>query len=152
MNIASFDFADNGEIPKQFTCQGDNASPSIEINDVPAGAQSLALICDDPDAATDPNGPGHTFDHWVVYNIPPHMTSFGPGAVPTGAQEGLNSSGQYGYTGPCPPTGEHTYIFRAYALDTELQLNDEADKGAVIDAMQGHVIEQAQMTGRYQKQ
>lgn len=152
MNIASNDFANGGAIPMRFTCQGDNISPSIELSDIPEAAQSLALICDDPDAATDPDGPGHTYDHWVVYNIPPAMTSFGPSAVPSGAIEGQNSGGQPGWTGPCPPTGEHVYIFRAYALDTKLELsNEEAGKGSVLDAMQGHIIEQAEMTGRYQK-
>lgn len=152
MRLSSSAFEDNGLIPITYTCEGENISPPITISEVPDGSQSLVLICDDPDATTDPKGPGHTYDHWVVFNIPPDVTGFGPDAVPTSASVGLNSTGQAGYTGPCPPTGEHSYIFRLYALDTVLNIDGEnSGKGALVDAMHGHIIDQVDLRGRYQK-
>jgi Raf kinase inhibitor-like YbhB/YbcL family protein len=150
MKIASSAFQNNGAIPRKYTCDGDDVSPPIEWSEVPANARTVALICDDPDA------PKHDFVHWVLFNVAPNA-----GAVPEhvprraeladGACQGTNDFGKVGYGGPCPPSGTHHYRFTLYAVDTELRVNPSARKEAVLAAMQGHVIESAQLTATYQR-
>ena len=151
MKLTSQAFKHNQPMPRHYTCQGDNVSPPLEISDVPEEAASLALICDDPDAATDPDGPGHTYDHWVLWNIPPKMTAIAENASLQSADIGQNSSGENKYTGPCPPNGTHRYFFRLYALSTELELPDSAGAEELEDALAGHVLARSELIGTYQK-
>lgn len=151
MRLASPVFEHEKNIPERYTCMGEDISPPLDINDIPSEAKSLVLICDDPDAATDPNGPGHDFDHWVLWNIHPRISSIHENSTPANAMVGENSAGKQGYMGPCPPTGEHRYFFKLYALDTELDLPEESDKEDVEDALAGHVIAQTELIGTYQK-
>lgn len=151
MQLTSPAFEHNGAIERKFTCQSDNVNPPLKISGAPVSTKSFALICDDPDAATDLDGPGHTFDHWVIWNIPPTTTEIRENSVPTGAVEGLNDQEENGYTGPCPPTDTHRYFFRLYALDTELDLPHESDSEDLEDAISGHVLAQTELIGTYQK-
>jgi len=137
MTLASPAFTDNGEIPAKYGCSGGGqaVSPPLTINSVPADAKSLALIVGDPDA------PGGTFTHWIVWNIPPTTTSVAEGLAPAGASEGKNGYGKSGWGAPCPPSGEHHYVFTLYALDTaQIAGSDEIPK---------HAVAQAKLVGRY---
>jgi Raf kinase inhibitor-like YbhB/YbcL family protein len=145
LKLTSPAFPDNGDIPAKFTCQGDDVNPQLGIEGVPAGAKSIVLIMDDPDA------PMGTWDHWIVFNIAPDTASIAENSVPSGAVQGRNGWGNSEYGGPCPPSGTHRYVFKLYALDTTLQLDQNADKGAVESAMQGHVLAQTKLTGLYGK-
>lgn len=151
MKLASPAFEHQGYIPKHYTCEDANVSPPVRFSDIPEGTQSLALVCDDPDAATDPDGPGVTFDHWAVANIPPHTTELEEAARENSFTVGNNSAG-HGYTGPCPPNGVHRYFFRLYALDEELALETGFSKNELLEAMTSHVIEEAELIGLYEKQ
>ncbi len=151
MKLTSNAFADGETIDRIYTCQGANHNPPLSISEVPEKAQTLALIMDDPDAATDPNGPGHTYDHWVMWNIPPKTGDIAENSTPPFAIEGVNDSGEPGYIGPCPPTGTHRYFFRLYALDIKLDLPENADKEDLEDAVGGHVLAQTELVGTYQK-
>jgi Raf kinase inhibitor-like YbhB/YbcL family protein len=151
MQLRSNAFEHNTTIPAKYTCQGAGINPPLVINDVPQGAVSLALICDDPDAATDPSGPGTTFDHWLLWNIPPQLGEIGENSHPQSATMGNNSTDTPEYMGPCPPTGTHRYFFRLYALDTELDLPQGSDKETLEDALAGHVLAQTELIGVYQK-
>jgi len=150
--ITSSSFRPQGSIPARFTCDGDDVSPALEWSDVPDGARSLVLIVDDPDAP-DPAAPKRTWVHWVLYDIPPAASSLAEGvdaaSLPAGTREGLNDWGRTGYGGPCPPVGRHRYFFRLYALDVSLGTLDDASRGAVDRAMQGHVIATAELLGTY---
>lgn len=150
MQLSSEQFEPNGMIPAKYTCQGENISPPLALSSVPEQARSLVLICDDPDAATDPDGPGQTFDHWVMFNIPPGTAKV-EGSVPVGALQGNNGAGALGYTGPCPPNGTHRYFFKLFALNQPLELDEGATKAQVEQAMEGAVLGQCQLVGRYQK-
>ena len=144
MKIISPAFKEAGMIPAEYTCTGDDISPELNIEGVPANAKSLALICDDPDA------PMGTWDHWVVFNIPASATKIAKATEPQGTA-GKNSWGKTGYGGPCPPSGVHRYFFKAYALDIMLDLPSGSNKKAVESAMKGHVVAQTQLMGKYQK-
>lgn len=144
--LASTAFQSNTAIPKRFTCQGQNISPQLAWKNVPENTQSFALIMDDPDA------PGGNWVHWIVFNIPSNFTSLSENAVlPIEAVSGLNSWSKSGYGGPCPPSGQHRYFFRLYALDTVLQLAATAQSNDVTDAMRGHVLGEAVLMGLYRK-
>ena len=137
MTLASPAFSNNGEIPAKYGCSGGGqaVSPPLTISGVPAKAKSLALIVDDPDA------PGGTFTHWLVWNIPPSTTSVAEGLTPAGASEGKNGYGKSGWGAPCPPSGEHHYVFTLYGLDTaQIAGSDEIAK---------HTVAQAKLVGRY---
>jgi Raf kinase inhibitor-like YbhB/YbcL family protein len=144
-------FAPGESIPTRYTCDGDDISPPLAWTDPPAGTQSLALICDDPDA------PVGTWVHWVLYNLPPDARSL-PEAVPSdadlprGGRHGENSWRRLGYGGPCPPSGTHRYFFKLYALDTVLDLDAGVDKKQVLRAMEGHVLAEAELMGVYSRQ
>jgi Raf kinase inhibitor-like YbhB/YbcL family protein len=144
MKISSSAFADGQSIPSVYTCDGNDTSPPLAVSGAPAGAKSLALVMDDPDA------PGGTFDHWVVWNIPPNTTAIAEGQPPQGVA-GRNSFRKNGYGGPCPPDREHRYFFKVYALDTMLNLPASATKADLEKAMKGHVIGQGQLMGRYNR-
>lgn len=147
-------FADGGEIPTRFTCEGDDVSPALEWSGVPAGTKSLALVVDDPDAP-DPKAPKMVYVHWVLYGLPPSATGLPEGvarsALPPGAKEGLNDWKRLGYGGPCPPIGRHRYYFKLYALSEALGDLGKVTKAKLLDAMKGKVIEEAAVMGTYQK-
>ena len=145
MKITSSEFENNGNIPSEFTCDGDDVSPPLTIEDVPENAKSLVLISDDPDA------PAGTWDHWIVFNIPPSTAEIPKGTEPQGVG-GKNSWGRTGYGGPCPPSGTHRYFFRLYALDTKLDLSEGSTKKDLEKAMEGHIIGQTQLMAEYQRQ
>jgi Raf kinase inhibitor-like YbhB/YbcL family protein len=154
LTIKSPAFAPNAAIPIKYTCEDDDVSPALEWSGVPQGTRSLALIVDDPDAP-DPNAPKMVYVHWVLYDIPPSTTGLAEGMrsdrLPKGAREGRNDWGNHGYGGPCPPIGRHRYFFKLYALDSTLgDLGGKATKADVERAMQGHLIEQAELVGTYQ--
>jgi Raf kinase inhibitor-like YbhB/YbcL family protein len=144
MKITSSAFQEGGNIPSQFTCDGANVNPPLHIDQVPAGAKSLALIVDDPDA------PGGTFVHWLAWNIDPKTTDIAENSVPPNAVQGKNGFGKTGYGGPCPPSGTHRYYFRVYALDVA-QVQGGSTRADLDRAMQGHIIGQGQLMGRYSK-
>src|SRR5688572_1977030 len=151
MEITSSAFANETEIPKKHTCQGDDISPALSWKNVPAGTKTLALIVDDPDAP-DPNAPKMTWVHWVLFNIPPNVTALAEGAtsLPEGTKEGLNDWKPAGYRGPCPPIGRHRYFHKVYALDVALDLT-KPTKAALEQAMEGHILAKAELMGTYQK-
>jgi hypothetical protein len=149
MKITSTAFADNGEIPTVHTCEGRDIAPPLAFAAVPAGAKSLALIVDDPDAP-DPAAPKMTWVHWVVYDIPPAAAGLPEGgALPSGARAGLNDWKRIGYGGPCPPVGRHRYFFKLYALDTTLSFAHPPAKQQLEQAMKGHVLAHAELVGTY---
>jgi Raf kinase inhibitor-like YbhB/YbcL family protein len=154
LTLTSSAFRINTPIPGRYTCDGEDVSPPLEIGGVPAGAQSLALIVDDPDAP-DPAAPKRTWVHWVLYNLPPDTGSLADGAssgaLPEGAKEGINDSNRTGYGGPCPPVGRHRYFHKIYALDTVLPDLGRATKAHLERAMEGHVLERAELIGTYQR-
>lgn len=143
MHLTSVAFDNNEEIPVEYTCEGEGISPPLSIAEVPPETRSLALIVDDPDA------PSGTFTHWTVWNINPETEDIDEGEVPPGAKQGLNSAGGTGYVPPCPPIGVHHYLFNLYALDAVPDLPPTADKTELDEAMEGHIITQAQLTGLY---
>jgi Raf kinase inhibitor-like YbhB/YbcL family protein len=144
MKITSSAFQQGAEIPSKFSCDGANTSPPLQISDVPAGAKSLALIVDDPDA------PSGLFTHWMVWNISLQTSAIAEGGAPKGSQ-GTNDFGKSGYGGPCPPSGTHRYYFRVFALDRELDLPAGAKRSQVDAAMKGHVIAQGELMGKYSR-
>ena len=149
MELRSTAFSDNQNMPPQYTCDGADISPPLTISDVPEEAQSLVLIMDDPDV---PAISGvAVWDHWIVFNIPPTTTEIPEGTEPPGVH-GIGTSKNLNYHGPCPPDREHRYILTLSALDTQLALPEGATKQQVQEAMKGHVIEQTQLTGRYNRQ
>ncbi|MDE2029980.1 MAG: YbhB/YbcL family Raf kinase inhibitor-like protein [Alphaproteobacteria bacterium] len=150
MQITSAAFGNGNEIPTLYTGEGRDISPPLSWHGVPARAESLALIVDDPDAP-DPAAPKMTWVHWVLYNIPASVTGFAEAikALPAGTREGLNDWKRTGYGGPMPPIGRHCYFFKLYALDTELQIRGTATKAKLEKAMQGHIIAEAVLMGTY---
>jgi Raf kinase inhibitor-like YbhB/YbcL family protein len=147
ITVKSPAFAANGEIPKQYTCQGKDVSPPILWAGLPAGTKSVALIVDDPDAP-DPKAPKLTWVHWVVFDIP--ATAKGIGEGERGGKEGLNDWKRAGWGGPCPPVGRHRYFFKVYALDTTIDL-DRPTKAVLEAAMAGHVLGRGELIGTYEK-
>ncbi|MGE5797263.1 MAG: YbhB/YbcL family Raf kinase inhibitor-like protein [Ignavibacteria bacterium] len=150
INITSAAF-ENGEfIPAKYTCDGANISPPLSWNGIPEGTKTLALIADDPDA------PGHTFVHWVVFNIPAHEKELQEGVTPTRnipeeVLMGTNDFGHIGYGGPCPPPGTHRYFFKIYALNSAIHLEAGATKNQVLKAMEKHILGQGELMGRYKR-
>lgn len=145
MNITSSAYQEGQAIPSKYTCDGGNNNPPLQFSEIPQNAQSLVLIMDDPDA------PSGDFVHWTVWNINPGTTSIAENSVPQGAQEGTTDFGTVGYGGPCPPSGEHRYILNIYALDIILELPASARKQDILKAMNGHILGQGQLIGKYQR-
>jgi Raf kinase inhibitor-like YbhB/YbcL family protein len=151
LQLTSSSFPAEGNIPVQFTCQGEDISPELSWKNAPSATKTFALIVHDPDA---PRSGG--FTHWVAYNIPakvdkiPQGTSKG-NQLTGGGIQGRNDSGKTGYMGPCPPSGTHRYYFYLYALDTELNLQPGATKDDLEKAMNGHVLQKAELMGKYKK-
>ena len=154
LTISSPAFAAGGSIPARYTCEGQDVSPPLTWSGVPAGAKSLALIVDDPDAP-DPAAPKRVWVHWVLFNIPPTAAGLpeavATAALPSGTREGTNDWNRTGYGGPCPPIGRHRYFFKLYALDIQLPDPGSPTKAELLKAMQGHILEHAEMIGTYQK-
>ena len=148
MKLTSPVFEHNGMMPPEYTCDGSDLSPELNIEDIPSDAKSLVLINDDPDAS---GAPGGIWDHWIVFNIPVSVTKIEKNTEPEGAG-GKNSWGRTGYGGPCPPSGTHRYFFKLYALDTKLSLEEGASKQEIESAMEGHVLEKTELIGLYKKQ
>jgi Raf kinase inhibitor-like YbhB/YbcL family protein len=155
MTITSSAFDAGANIPAIFTCDGKDMSPPLAWSGVPAGAASLALVIEDPDAP-DPAAPQRTWTHWIVYNMPASSAGLPQGAgregLPHGAREGRNDWQNKGYGGPCPPIGRHRYFHRLYALDTQLPDLGTLTRAQLEEAMRGHVLEQAELVGLYQMQ
>jgi Raf kinase inhibitor-like YbhB/YbcL family protein len=155
LTIRSPAFGDGGEIPTVHTCEGADRSPPLAFSGVPAGARSLALIVDDPDAP-DPRAPRMVFVHWVLHDMPPGTTGLAEGvgeqALPPGTRSLRTDWRKASWGGPCPPIGRHRYFFKLYALDAVLGPLKDASKAGLVAAMKGHVLEEAQLVGTYQKQ
>ncbi len=152
ITLTSSAFTHGGEIPAKYTCDGQDLSPPLAWAGVPAGARSLVLIVDDPDAP-DPAAPRMTYVHWLLYNIPTSAGSLAEGVerLPAGTLAGRNDWGRADYGGPCPPIGRHRYCHKLYALDSTLPDMHNPTKAALEAQMQGHVIAKAELVGTYQK-
>ena len=155
LTLTSTAFAAGQSIPKKYTCEGNDISPSLQWTGVPPNTKSLALIVDDPDAP-DPKAPQRVWVHWVLYNVPPTTTALAEAAsgrnLPSGAVEGANDWGRNSYGGPCPPIGRHRYFFKLYALDESLPAGQPLTKAQLESATKGHTIAQAELIGTYQKE
>lgn len=150
IKVTSPAFGEGEMIPAEFTADGRDISPPLAWTGVPEGTKSIALINDDPDA------PVGTWVHWVVYNLPAEATSLEENMPPdktlaNGTQQGTTDFGRIGYGGPAPPSGTHRYFFKVYALDTMLDLPTGATKGQVEKAMDGHVLGEGQLMGKYKR-
>jgi len=141
--LSSNAFEQNGMIPEEYTCKGKDVSPPLAIEGIPRGAKSLALIVDDPDA------PGGNWDHWIVFNMDPKTAEIPIDSVP--GTEAMNDFGKKSYGGPCPPSGIHRYVFKAYALDTMLDAEKIKTKKDRESQMKGHILAKAELVGRFTK-
>lgn len=151
MKLESDAFSSNGTIPPKYTCDGENISPPLKWDQPPIGTKTFALIVDDPDA------PGHTFVHWVLYDLPADTRQLSEGIISqsilsNGGAQGKNDFSRLGYGGACPPNGTHRYFFKLYALDRILGLAAGVTKDKVVAAMDGHILETAELMGRYARQ
>ena len=150
MEITSSEFKEGSSIPGKYTCDNIDVSPPLEWSQVPAGVKTFALICDDPDA------PGATWVHWVIFNIPGNLRDLSENIPATetlgnGAVQGKNDFGKIGYGGPCPPGGTHRYYFKLYALDKELDLKPGITKKDLLKAIEGHILDEVHLMGRYRR-
>ena len=150
MKLESSAFQAGGTIPAKYTCDGQDLSPPLRWSGVPTGARSLALIADDPDA------PRGTWVHWVAWNIPTTIQALDEGlpkqdTVSHQIKQGITDFKKPGYGGPCPPSGTHRYFFKLYALDTVLTLSAQTTKSGLEQAMKGHIMDQAELMGTYQR-
>ncbi len=154
MTIESPAFEHNGEVPTVYTCDGRDISPELRWSGVPEDAKSLVLIVDDPDAP-DPDAPKMTWVHWVLYDIPADATGLpqdvAPDDLPEGTRHGTNNWERTGYGGPCPPIGRHRYFFKLYALDKELGNLGGPTSDELTEAMEDHVLAEAQLIGTYSR-
>jgi Raf kinase inhibitor-like YbhB/YbcL family protein len=149
IQLSTSSFTPGAVIPKKFTCSGADISPELSWSAPPAGTKSWALVVDDPDA------PAGTWNHWLLYNLPPSIHELPENQPRTpelanGALQGKNDFGKTGYNGPCPPPGKpHRYFFRLYALDTKLDLKAGADRGTLAQAIKGHVVGEGELMGTF---
>jgi Raf kinase inhibitor-like YbhB/YbcL family protein len=155
IRLQSRSFAEGAAIPKIHTCDGADTSPPLNWSGVPETARSLALIVEDPDA------PGGTFTHWILFDLPPDLKEL-DGAIPAGgevalaptgakARQGTNDFDKVGYGGPCPPSGTHRYDFVLYALDNRPEVNPGATRPDLLQAMKGHIVAEGRLMGRYSR-
>ncbi len=150
IKITSPAFSEGGIIPANYSYNHENISPPLDWTNVPAETKSIALICNDPDA------PGGSWIHWVIYNIPAWTGSL-PEKIPQGKvlekgiKQGINDFRNIGYDGPSPPSGTHRYVFTIYALDMQIPLEAGATEAQLIKATTGHILSQGQLTGKYKK-
>jgi hypothetical protein len=151
MELKSSAFRHGADIPRKYTCDADDVSPQMSWSNVPGGTKALALIADDPDA------PGGTWVHWVIYDLPAatHELAEAIGKIDSlasGGTQGLNDFRKVGYGGPCPPPGKaHRYLFKLYALDASTNLKSRATKQQVLAAIKGHILGEAELMGRYRR-
>jgi len=150
IKITSPAFEDGGLIPEEYTCDGMDVSPALGWDSGPEGTKTFALICDDPDA------PMGTWVHWVLFNIPADVNELPEGIPPereleNGTSQGMNDFHKIGYGGPCPPGGTHRYFFKIHALDTEVDLEAGATKSDLLRAMEGHILAEGQLMGKYSR-
>ena len=150
IKVTSVAFQQGQPIPRQYTCAGINISPPLEWSGVPKTAKTIAIIVDDPDA------PGGSWAHWVLYNVPADNIGFVENVpmfetLKAGGFQGKNDFGKIGYGGPCPPSGTHRYFFKLYAVDAELSLKAGATRAELEKALEGHVLAQGQLMGTYQR-
>jgi len=146
LKVVSSAFEQGASIPKRFTCEGEDESPPLAWSGVAAGARSLALIVDDPDASG--------FVHWVMFELTGSQSGGLPEAVsssPDAPNQGRNDFGRTGWGGPCPPSGEHRYRFTLFAMDQPLQMTGTPTAKELKDAMDGHVLAQAELLARYRR-
>ena len=151
IKITSSAFEHEALIPPKYTCDGDDISPPLQWDTVPEATKSLALISDDPDA------PMGTWVHWVLFNLPADTRELQENIpkdkiLSNGARQGISDFRRIGYGGPCPPSGTHRYFFKIYALDTELALAAGAGKSDLLNAMEGHILAEGQLMGKYKRQ
>lgn len=153
LKVESPAFAEGERIPAKYTCEGDDVSPALSWTGVPEGTKEFALTADDPDA------PGKTWVHWVLYGLPPGATELPEGVPATeslsdGARNGKNDFSKVGYGGPCPPPGHgvHRYFFKLYALDSAVDLGPGATKNKLIEAIEGHALAKSELTGTYERE
>lgn len=152
LSITSSAFSHNRTIPREHTCEGTDTAPALAWSGASAKTRSFALIVDDPDAP-DPKAPKMTYVHWVLYNIPATTTTLPKGgATPPGTLDGKNDWKRVGYGGPCPPIGRHRYFFKLFALDVLLPDLKAPTKPQLLAAMEGHVVEHAELIGTYEKE
>jgi Raf kinase inhibitor-like YbhB/YbcL family protein len=150
LNVTSSAFEHNGMIPAKYTADGADVSPPLDWEGVPEGTESLVVICDDPDA------PMGTWVHWLAWNIPPTAAGLNENVPPdavlkNGICQGTTDFGRIGYGGPAPPSGTHRYFFKVYALDTTLDLPADSVKQELEDAMEGHILAQGELIGKYSR-
>ncbi len=148
LSLTSPAFSDGGMMPFNSGYRNGNVSPVLEWSDVPGNAEFFALVMDDPDA--------RGWTHWVVFNIPGSVTALGErfpkeGELPDGTRQGKNDFGKLGYGGPSPPSGTHRYLFRLFALDSKIDLEPGISKALLLKAMEGHIIGEAKLVGKYSK-
>lgn len=143
MWLKSKAFEDGGSIPSEYTCDGEDVSPQLSWDDVPAGAKSFAF------SVTDPDAPSGNWVHWLIYNVPKDARGLEKGKLPGGANEVVNDFGKKEYGGPCPPSGTHRYIFTLYALDVERLEN--INKYNFFSEVKKHTVEKAQLKGLYRR-
>ncbi|HOB26711.1 MAG TPA: YbhB/YbcL family Raf kinase inhibitor-like protein [Bacteroidales bacterium] len=146
--VKSDSFSDGGMIPAKYTCDGANISPQLSWDNAPKDTKSFVLICEDPDA------PMGTFTHWILYDIPADVHELPENlpkdkVLPNGAKQGIADFKKIGYGGPCPPSGTHRYYFKLYSLDTLLNLEPGLKKEDILKAMNGHILAQGQIMGKY---
>ncbi len=146
MKIYSPAFEANGMLPSNYTCDGINVNPPLSFEGIPTDAQSLAITVTDPDA------PSGDFTHWLIWNIDPNTKQITENAAMMESTQGLNDFGKPGYGGACPPSGRHRYIFKLYALDKMLDLPDSSKKADLLSAIEGHILEEADIVANYSRQ
>ncbi|MGB5289740.1 MAG: YbhB/YbcL family Raf kinase inhibitor-like protein [Ignavibacteriaceae bacterium] len=150
IKLTSTAFKEGEFIPEKYTCDGENVSPPLEWNGIPAATKSIALICDDPDA------PIGTWVHWVIFNIPASVNKLNENVplnkvLEDGTVQGNNDFRKIGYGGPCPPGGTHRYFFKIYALDKRIELVPGATKAELIKEMEGHILADGKLMGTFSR-
>lgn len=145
VSLTSSVFKHEENIPKKFTCQGENINPELNIENVPEETKSIVLIMDDPDA------PVGTWDHWIIWNIEPNTTKIPENSIPENSVVGKNGWGRNDYGGPCPPSGTHRYFFKLYCLNKKLDLSKDSKKKDVEKAMKGNIVSETVLMGKYKK-
>ena len=146
MFLESTAFENGGTIPRKYGYKDENLSVPLKIREIPKETKSLALIMDDPDAM---GAVGKVWVHWVLWNISPKTNEILENSIPVNSIEGKTDFDEIGYGGPAPPDKEHSYVFKLYALDSELNLNSESTKADVEESMNGHIIDEARLEGKY---
>ena len=145
MELSSPVFKNNQKIPQKYTCDGENINPPFDIDNVPDDAKSLALIVEDPEA------PGETWSHWILWNISPLTFKIKEGSLPKGVTQGLNDFQKHSYVGPCPPSGIHHYHFRLFALDKIFDFKSSFERKDLEEGIKKNIIESAKLIGIYKR-